>query len=235
MKTQIPLPRIIENFFVDCVAPKETPEGYVYFGCETENGFPLIPWHTKVKGGEYLKSEHISQSQNEKYYYVYISISEVISYVLGPNPYVSDFQKEDIRNYIKVTGLTLEDFPNIKNKSSTGVKRNKPLKKPKIEKPTEKLFEGEIIQTVKVWLKNSMNVYSCSNSKKEQIEVGPGEIILIEILSPLEHLEMKDRKKYTWGILKDHLPKIFGKPVHTWHQFLGFNPFRISEDHPPAQ
>lgn len=233
MKTQIPLPRIIENFFVNCVTPKETPEGYVYFGCETENGFLLIPWDTKIKGSEYLKPEQISQSQNEKYYYVYISISEVISYVLGPNPYVSDFQKEEIRNYIKATGLILEDFPNIKTKLSIGVKRKKSLKKPKIEEPKEKLFKGEIIRTVKFFLDKSCVVASYPGN--EQVKVDPGEITLVLINSPLDHLDLEDRKNHPWGVLKDRLPKIFGKSITNWHQILGFNPFVISENDPLAE
>jgi hypothetical protein len=262
MKTRIFLHIIIERFFGDGPAPKETPAGYVYFGPNTSGGFELIPWSTKIKGEEFKKQDEDSarpKSKKHKHYNIYVAISEVVSFALGPDSYISDSQKEDILNYVKEVGIPVIDYLNIKSQPQKPKKKKEvvgvmveedySIKKtvlfrksqkarksryiPKAEKPKEKFFEGKILQTVTLLLKEPVMISSYLGNEK--IEIGPGEILLAEICSPLEHLDLEDRKKHTWGVLEKLLPNIFGRSVLNWHQVLGYNPFSVPFNDPPAQ
>jgi len=264
MNTNTFLPRIIERFFGVGRPPREMPEGYVYFGPDTNTGFKSIPWSTKIKGGEYKNREEESKRasgvRSIKHYHVFVSIEQVVSFALGPDSYTTIAQKEEILAYAKRAGIQIVDCPDFKSQEKDVpetivettpveevVPEEKPLpvekpKKPrksrriiKVEKPVEKLFEGEILRTVTLILEEPILVSSYLGNEK--VEVEPGEIILAEIESPLklEYIDADDKKKHTWWVLRDKLPKIFGRSVTNWYQIFGRDPFSVSSNDPPAQ
>jgi hypothetical protein len=242
-------PEIVKTYFGMLYPPKDMLAGCVYFGADTLKKYEsLTAWPSRSRS-----SGPTNFSIRGELFQIFVSATEVIEQILADNDskVLTDEVKKEIKEYLDLTGLTLNKT-SVQSVEKEEVPEEKPLtvekpKKPrksrrilKVEKPVEKLFEGKILRTVKFILEEPIKVSSYLGN--EQVEVEPGEIVLAEIESPLklEYMDSNDKKKNTWWVLENQLPKIFGRSVVNWYQLFGYDPFVIpSEDNslnnPPAE
>ena len=212
------LPEIIRSFFCGDEMPTDAPEGYVYAGSLTEREASLIHWDSKEKGSEKFVQ---GLSEEFKTHHYYISVKEVIGFMLS-SP-MKKAQRREIEEYVKQEGLSINTQT-----------RKKPHKKHEVKKvipPKEKVTVSDVETTQEVII-DCPERLTLESLCGEKISLESGKHVFVLIDSPHKHESKEPR--FRWLVLKDQLPKIFGKSVTNWHQLLGYDPLLVPIDNPPA-
>jgi hypothetical protein len=234
IKKNMKTPIIICEFFdkvASCLA--KTPEGCVYVGHYTDAQFKIFSWKSKTKTP--IAKEFSEESV--ELYNVYVTVAEVVEYIIkaGINgSFLSPEEEVEIRSYAEQKGINInEKVPNKKGKKpgrkpklSIVVPVKTGATQPKVNQPKaaqdKKTFTGKIHRRLSLDFGETTQIIK-SLLGDEEIVVGPGPVNFILIDSPREHEVGVQWLAYD----QDFAKGLYGKPVSTWHQLLGYDPLAV--------